>query len=60
MTSVYVTVDNIIGRTRFARWVTMATDTHLEYVIVLASESASMLGYNTRGADKFFARPGRK
>jgi hypothetical protein len=31
-----VTDDNIIRRMRFARWITKATDTHLEYVILIA------------------------
>jgi hypothetical protein len=30
------TDDNIIRRMRFARWVTKATDTHSEYVILIA------------------------
>jgi hypothetical protein len=31
-----VTDDNTIRRTRFACWVTKATDTHLESVIIIA------------------------
>jgi hypothetical protein len=31
------TVDNIIWRMRFARWITKATDTHSEYVIIIVS-----------------------
>jgi hypothetical protein len=45
------TDDNIIGRMPFACWVTKATDTHSEYVMLIASsrqkwlcERASMLG----------------
>jgi hypothetical protein len=30
------TDDNIIGRLRFACWITNATDTHAEYVILFA------------------------
>jgi hypothetical protein len=30
------TEDNIIRRMRFACWITKATDTHSEYVIVIA------------------------
>jgi hypothetical protein len=30
------TDDNIIRRMRFACWITKATDTHLEYVILIA------------------------
>jgi hypothetical protein len=29
-------IDNIIGCMRFACWITKATDTHLEYVILIA------------------------
>ena len=46
------TDDNIIRRMRFACWVTKATDTHSEYIILIAfsqqkwlGERASMLGY---------------
>jgi hypothetical protein len=46
------TGDNIIRRMRFACWITKATDTHSEYVILIAflrqrwfRESASMLRY---------------
>jgi hypothetical protein len=46
------TDDNIIRRMRFARWVTKATDTHPEYVILIAfprqqwlRERASLLGH---------------
>jgi len=28
--------DNIIGRMRFARWITKATNTHAEYVMFIA------------------------
>jgi hypothetical protein len=42
--------NNIIWRTRFARWITKATDTHAEYVTLIAfprqqrlRERASML-----------------
>jgi hypothetical protein len=44
------TGDNIIRRMRFAYWITKATDTHSEYVIIIAftqqqwlSERASLL-----------------
>ena len=47
-----VTVDNTIGRMRFASWKTKTTDTHLEYVILIAftrrqwlRERASILLY---------------
>jgi hypothetical protein len=46
--------DNIIRRMRFACWITKATDTHAEYVILIAfplqhwlRERASMLRYRT-------------
>ena len=46
------TDDNIIRRMRFACWLTKATDTHSEYVILIAfppqqwlRERASMLRY---------------
>jgi hypothetical protein len=47
-----VTYDNIIRRTRCARWITTATDTHSEYVVPFAfprqrwlRERASLLRY---------------
>jgi hypothetical protein len=50
------TDDNIIRRMRLACWVTMATDTHTEYVIFTAfpqqqwlRERASMLRYMYTG-----------
>ena len=30
------TDSNLIRRMRFARWITKATDTHIEYVILIA------------------------
>jgi spore cortex formation protein SpoVR/YcgB (stage V sporulation) len=36
ITAVQVTDDNITGRMRSACWVTNATDTHSEYVILIA------------------------
>jgi hypothetical protein len=46
------TDDNVIRRMRFACWITKATDTHLEYVILIVfprqqwlHERASMLRY---------------
>jgi hypothetical protein len=46
------TDDNTIGRMRFTCWITKATDTHSEYVILIAfrrhqllRERASMLRY---------------
>ena len=46
--------DNIIQRMRFACWITKATDTHSEYVILIAfprqqwlRERSSMLRYST-------------
>ena len=38
-----VTVDNIIGRMRFASWKTKTTDTHLEYVILNAFPQQQLL-----------------
>jgi hypothetical protein len=50
------TDDNIIQRMRFACWITTATDTHLEYVILIAfprqqwlRERVSMLRYTYTG-----------
>jgi hypothetical protein len=40
------TDDNKIRRTRFACWITKATDTHLQYVIVFAFHGNS--GYMNR------------
>jgi hypothetical protein len=47
-----VTDDNIIRRMRFACWITKATDTHSEYVILIAflrqqwlRDRASLLRY---------------
>jgi len=28
--------DNVLRRTRIARWITMATDTYSEYVVLIA------------------------
>jgi len=50
VTAVNITDDNIIRRTRFACWVTKATDTHLEYIIVRASQNASVLHCNILAA----------
>jgi hypothetical protein len=48
------TGDNIIRRMRIACWITKATDTHSEYVIIITfprqkwlRERASMLRYST-------------
>jgi hypothetical protein len=38
-----VTDDNIILRMRFACWITKATDTHSEYVILIAFEMQQWL-----------------
>jgi hypothetical protein len=37
------TDDNLIRRKRFACWITKATDTHLEYVILLAFARQQLL-----------------
>ena len=58
------TVDNIC-RMRVACWITKDTDTHWEYVTIIAfplqkllHERVSVLRYS--GADKSLARPGSK
>ena len=53
-----------IWRMRIACWITKATNTHAQYVILTAlplqqwlHERASLLRYTYRGADKSLARP---
>jgi hypothetical protein len=53
VTARQATDDNIIRRMRFACWITKATDTHSEYVLLIAltwqqllRERASMLRYS--------------
>jgi hypothetical protein len=52
--AIQVTDDNIIRRMRFTCWITKATDTHTEYVMLIAfprqqqlRERASMLRHST-------------
>ena len=55
--AIQVTDDNIIRRMRFTCWITKATDTHTEYVMLIAfprqqqlRERASMLRHSTLSA----------
>jgi hypothetical protein len=69
-TAGHVTDDNIIRRMRFASWITKATDTHSEYVILIAfprqqcfRERASILRYTTLPvllASSFYAAASRR